>query len=69
MAEMNIDMEKDIKECLAAVNQILSYLNKYEDTCSETFWRDKNGNEIHGDMGYFFDGLYELKYYCEKQIK
>ena len=62
-------METDIKDCLSAVNQILSYLNKYEGSSGETFWKDKNGNEFHGDMGYFFEGLYELKYYCEEQIK
>jgi len=64
-------METDVKDCLAAVNQILSYLDKYEDKDrgSETFWTDKNGNGFRGDMGYFFEGLYELKYYCEKQIK
>ena len=62
-------METDIKDCLAAVNQILSYLNKYEGNSGETFWKDKKGNGFYGDMGYFFEGLYELKYYCEEQIK
>lgn len=62
-------MEKDVKDCLTAVNQILSYLDKYEGSSGETFWKDKNGNEFRGDMGYFFEGLYELKYYCEEQIK
>lgn len=62
-------METDVKDCLAAVNQILSYLNKYEGSSGDTFWKDINGNGFYGDMGYFFEGLYELKYYCEIQIK
>lgn len=61
-------METDAKDCLAAVNQILSYLDKYEGSSGETFWKDKNGNGFRGDMGYFFKGLYELKYYLNKTL-
>lgn len=50
---------------ILAVNTIISFLEagRY----GETYWEDENGKGFITDMGYLFDGLEEIKKYCEER--
>ena len=50
---------------ILAVNTIISFLES--GYCGESYWHDENGEGFDADMGYLFEGLKEIKKYCEER--
>ena len=55
--------------CLLALRTVYNYLEDEEETSGETYWRDKQGYEFLTDMGYFYDGLYEMEDYLIDRLR
>lgn len=62
---MIIQLKPTNEVTILAVNTIISFLEagRY----GETYWKDENGKGFITDMGYLFEGLEEIKKYCEER--
>ena len=62
---MIIQLKPTNEITLLAVNTVLSFLESGR--YGESYWEDENGKGFTTDMGYLFDGLEEIKKYCEEK--
>lgn len=62
---MIIQLKPTYEATILAVNTIRSFLESGH--YGESYWRDENGEGFDADMGYLFDGLKEIKKYCEER--
>ena len=65
---MIIQLQPRTEVILVSCYRLLSFLeNGY--TISNEYWEDENGDGFTTDIGYLFDGLNEIKKYCERKIQ
>ena len=62
---MIIQLKPTNEITLLAVNTVVSFLES--GYYGETYWHDENGEGFAADMGYLFEGLKEIKKYCEER--
>lgn len=62
---MIIQLKPTYEVTILAVNTIISFLESGR--YGESFWKDENGKGFTTDMGYLFEGLEEVKKYCEER--
>lgn len=62
---MIIQLKPTNEATILAVNIIISFLESGK--FGETYWKDENNKGFITDMGYLFDGLKEIKKYCEER--
>ena len=55
--------------CLLALRTVYKYLDDEEAAGGETYWRDKEGYEFSTDMGYFYEGLYNMEDYLIDRLR
>ena len=62
---MIIQLKPTNEVTILAVNTVLSFLES--GYYGETYWHDENGEGFTTDVGYLFEGLKEIKKYCEER--
>lgn len=62
---MLIQLKPTYEATILAVNIVRSFLESGH--YGETYWNDENGKGFITDMGYLFEGLEEVKKYCEER--
>ena len=62
---MIIQLKPTNEITLLAVNTVLSFLES--GYYGETYWHDENGEGFVTDVGYLFEGLEQVKKYCEER--
>ena len=62
---MIIQLKPTNEITILAVNTIISFLES--GYYGETYWKDENGKGFITDIGYLFEGLEEIKKYCEER--
>ena len=65
---MIIKLQPRIEVILVSCNMLLSFLENGE-TIGNAYWEDENGDGFTTDIGYLFDGLNEIKKYCERKMQ
>ena len=62
---MKIQFRPTYEATILAVNTILSFLDS--GYYGESYWIDENGEGFTSEIGYLFEGLDEIKRYCEER--
>ncbi len=62
---MIIQLKPTNEATILAVNTVISFLESGR--YGETYWEDENGKGFTTDIGYLFEGLEEIKKYCEER--
>lgn len=63
---MIIQLKPTYEATIIAVNTLRSFLESGH--YGESYWRDENGEGFTSDIGYLFEGLDEIKKYCEERM-
>ena len=62
------DSVKELQKALEAVACIVKYLGADDALWGESYWKDRDGDGFHGDIGYIWEGLEAFTEYLKKKI-
>lgn len=63
------ELNQKILDCISAIDTVMDYIDSEEGSCGCSFWKDKDGKGFRGDIGYFCEGLIDMKAYLEEKLK
>lgn len=63
------ELNQKILNCISAIDTVMDYLDSEQGSCGCSFWEDKDGRGFSGDIGYFWEGLEDMKEYLEKKME
>lgn len=63
-----MDKETEFLDCIKAVKTVEEFLLTKAISCTNTLWKDRDGNGFSTDIGYFFEGLEMFKKYLTERL-